>query len=425
MARAAKTQRRAKRKQTRGIHKLSTLAVSRAKAFGYYGDGGGLYLRVGPTGAKSWAFRFKEGGKGHEMGLGPLHAISLAEARDKARGLRRARLDGVNPIDARREERRRKAVERMTAKTMRECGDAYVDAHAAEWRPSQAHQWRQTLRDFVYPRIGELHVAQVDTPAVLSILQPIWGTKTVTASRVRERLEAVIDYAVAAGYRPPGDNPARWSGLLEHTLAKPRKVAPIRHHAALDYREAGAFMAALRGYDLIQARALEFCILTASRIGEAVGARWLEIDLVNGVWTVPPERMKAGKEHKVPLSDAAVAILKSLPRANDYVFPSPRRPGQPIKKNAAAHDILHRRMGREGVTTHGFRATFRTWAGETTAYPREVIEMALAHRVGDATEQAYARGDLFDRRRRLMDDWAKFCATPAAVTGAKVVAIRR
>jgi integrase len=405
---------------TRSIHKLSALAVKQAKTRGYYGDGGGLWLRVGRTGAKSWVFRFKEGGKRHEMGLGPLRDVSLAEAREHAAAMRRARLDGVNPIEARREERHRRAVERMAAKTLHECADAYINAQAPGWRPAHTHQWRQSLRDHVYPIIGDLPVAAIDAPAIIAVLQPMWNTKTVTASRIRKRLEAVLDYAVVAGYRLPGANPAAWSGHLEHTLAKPRKVAPVKHHAAIDYREIGAFMAALRGYDLIQARALELCILTALRISEIIGARWDEFDLASRVWAVPAERMKGKRKHRVPLSKAAVALVERIPRIDDYLFPSPRRPGQPIKKNTATEDVLHRRMRRTDITTHGMRAAFRTWAGETTGYPREVIEMALAHRVGNATEQAYARGDLFERRRRLMEEWAQFATATPSVAGERV-----
>ena len=229
----------------RSIHKLSALAVSRAKKRGYYGDGGGLWLRVGPTGARSWVFRFKQGGKRHEMGLGPLRDITLAEAREHAAEMRRKRLQGINPIEARRKDRHRKAVEHMAAKTLRECSEAYINTQAAGWRPAQAHQWRQSFRDHVYPVIGDLPVATIGAPAVLAVLQPMWNTKTVTASRVRQRLETVLDYAAVAGYRLPGPNPATWSGHLEHTLAKPRKIAPVKHHAAIDYREIGAGSAEL------------------------------------------------------------------------------------------------------------------------------------------------------------------------------------
>jgi integrase len=357
------------------------------------------------------------------MGLGPLRDITLAEAREHAAAMRRKRLQGINPIEAGRKERHRKAVERMAANSLRECSEAYINAQAAGWRPAQAHQWRQSLRDHVYPVIGDLPVATIDAPAVLAVLRPMWNTKTVTASRVRQRLETVLDYAAVAGYRPPGPNPATWSGHLEHTLAKPRKIAPVKHHAAIDYREIGAFMEAVRSYDLIQARALELCILTTLRISETIGARWNEFDFANRVWTVPAERMKGNREHRIPLSEAAVSLLERLPRVHEYLFPSPRRPWQPIKQNTATEDMLRRRMGRAQITTHGMRAAFRTWAGETTAYSREVIEMALAHRVGNATEQAYARGDLFERRRRLMEEWARYCATRSAFREAKVVTV--
>lgn len=301
-----------------------------------------------------------------------------------------------------------------------QCAEHYIEAKRAGWKNAKhAAQWGATLTQYAFPIIGTLNVADVTLPHVLKILEPIWTTKTETASRLRGRIQSVLDYATARGYRT-GDNPARWTGHLKELLPAPGKVARVEHHAALPWQEVGAFMAELRQQAGMGARALELAILTAARSGEVRGATWAEVDLAQAVWTIPANRMKARKEHRVPLSAEAVELLRTLPRiaGSELLFPN--------SKGAALSDMtlsaVLKRMGR-AVTAHGFRSTFRDWAGECTAYPREVIEHALAHQLRDRAEAAYARGTLFDKRRRLMAEWAQFCGIVAPVAG--VVPLRR
>jgi integrase len=406
----------------RTIGKLTALAVTQAKRRGYYGDGGGLFLQVSATGAKSWVFRFKQSGKLREMGLGPTHTVGLAEARERATGCRRLRLDGIDPIELRRAKRLQVKLDDAKALTFRQCGEAYIKAHNAGWKnPKHAKQWPSTLAAYVYPIFGVLPVQAVDVSLVMKVLEQevrggphdepasLWTTKPETASRLRGRIEAIIDWATVRGYRQ-GENPARWRGHLENLLPKKSKVRRVEHHAALPYPEIGAFIVELRQQEGVAARALEFAILTAARTGEAIGARWSELDLAERLWTVPGERMKAGKEHRVPLSDAALAILDDMRaiRQSDFVFPGGRA-GRPISNMAML--MLLRRMGRGDLTAHGFRSSFRDWAAERTGFPAEVAEMALAHTVSDKVEAAYRRGDLFQKRRQLMDAWARHCAT--------------
>jgi integrase len=405
----------------RTIGKLTALAVNQAKRRGYYGDGGGLFLQVSPSGAKSWVFRFKEAGKLREMGLGPTHTVSLAEARQKALECRKARLDGRDPIEARRAERMQVKLDAARAMTFAACAERYIASHKAGWRnPKHAAQWPATLGTYVYPVFGSLPVQAVDVGLVMKAIEPIWTEKPETASRVRGRIEAVLDWATARGYRQ-GENPARWRGHLENLLPKRSKVRRVEHHAALPYAEIAAFTAELRQQEGVAARALEFAILTAARTGEVIGAKWAEIDLGERLWTIPAERMKAGKEHRVPLSDAAVAILEEMRKVRqaDQIFPGGKA-GRPISNMAML--MLLRRMGRGDLTAHGFRSSFRDWAAERTGFPAEVAEMALAHTVSGKVEAAYRRGDLFQKRRQLSEAWAKFCA--AAPAAGKVVPIR-
>jgi integrase len=403
----------------RTIGKLTALAVQRAKPRGYYGDGGGLFLQVSATGAKSWVFRFKEAGRLHEMGLGPVHTVGLAEARERARECRRMRLDGLDPIASRKAARTQAKLDAAKAMTFQQCAERYIAAHRAGWRNGKHRdQWSSTLATYVNPIFGALPVQAIDTALVMKAIEPIWSEKPETASRVRGRIEAILDWATARAFRA-GENPARWRGHLENLLPKRAKVRRVKHHAALPFAEIGAFMAELRQQEGAAGRALQFAILTAGRTGEVIGARWDEVDLAEQLWTVPAARMKAGKEHRVPLSDAALAILEDLQkvRHGDFVFPGGRA-GRSISNMAMAMTL--RRMGRRELTVHGFRSTFRDWASERTGFPREVAEMALAHTVADAVERAYRRGDLFQKRRQLMGAWAKFCtATPA--TGCRVV----
>ena len=397
----------------RTIGKLTALAITQAKRRGYYGDGGGLFLQVSASGAKSWVFRFKEGGRLREMGLGPTHTASLAEARQKALECRKARLDGLDPIEARRGKRIQAKLDAAKAMTFEACAERYIASHKVGWRnPKHAAQWPATLGTYVYPVFGSLPVQAVDVGLVMKAVEPIWAQKPETAGRVRGRIESVLDWATARGYRQ-GENPARWRGHLENLLPKKSKVRRVEHHAALAYAEIAAFMVELRQQEGGAARALEFTILTAARTGEVIGAKWDEIDLDERLWTVPADRMKAGKEHRVPLSDVALAIVEERRKIqqDDHIFPGGKA-GRPISNMAML--MLLRRMGRGDLTAHGFRSSFRDWAAERTTFPAEVAEMALAHTVSDKVEAAYRRGDLFQKRRYLMEAWAKFCATVKA-----------
>ena len=406
----------------RTIGKLTALAVDKSKRRGYYGDGGGLFLQVGVSGSKSWVFRFKEAGKLHEMGLGATHTIGLAEAREMARECRRLRLDGIDPIEARKVARAQARLAAAKAVTFKNCAERYIASHQAGWRSlAHAAQWPSTLGRYVYPVFGSLPVQAIDVGLVLKALEPIWTAKPETAGRVRGRIESVLDWATSRGYRQ-GDNPARWRGHLENLLPTKSKVRRVKHHAALPYAEIGEFIAQLKQQEGVAAQALEFTILTAGRTGEVIGSRWSEISLAERLWTIPAERMKAGKEHRVPLSDAARAILEQMQaiRQDDFVFPGGKTK-RPISNMAMAMTL--RRMGRDDLTVHGFRSTFRDWAAERTDVPREVAEMALAHAVGDKVEAAYRRGDLFEKRRQLMDAWSRFCTAPAGDETARMVSI--
>jgi integrase len=389
---------------------------------GRYGDGHGLLLQVKSPSNASWILRYQRGGKEKALGLGPVHTVTLAEARTRAKAARLQLLDGVDPLEAKRAERDRRVLEAAKNVTFRQCAEQYYTAHADSWSNAKhRQQFNATMRDFVYPVIGSLPVASIDEPMVLKVLAPIWKEKTVTARRVRNRIASVLDYASAAKYRT-GTNPARWEGHLEHLLAAPDKLAPVRHHAALPYGEIASFIAELRTVEGVPARALEFLILTATRTGEVVGASWSEIDFEAKMWTIPRERMKAAREHRVPLSDAAVELLKVLPREqdNEAVFIGSRE-GSGIS-GIAMYRVL--KSLRPDVTAHGFRSTFRTWADEQTSYPHHVVEQALAHTVGTAVERAYRRSDLFERRRKLMEAWARYYATPADVKKGDVVPMR-
>jgi integrase len=393
--------------------RLTDRVARQAKARGMLADGRGLYLRVGPTGAKSWIYRYKVGRKQTDLGLGPYPDVGLAAARMKALALRQQRLNGTDPAAARRADRLRVVLQKARTITFRDCAERYMEAHRAGWRSAHhAQQWADTLANDAYPVLGNLAVASIDTGLVMRVLEPIWKTKTESASRLRGRIEMVLNYATSLGYRE-GENPARWKGHLEHSLPKPSRVkAPVedRRHAALPYAEIGAFMAKLRSDGNLGASALEFAILTAARSGEVMGATWSEIDLEHRIWIVPASRIKAGREHRVSLSDAAVTILNRMAeiRTGDFVFP-----GRRGRMHKDTFPTTLQRLGYNDITAHGFRSTFAQWAAERTNYPHEVREMALAHTVGTAVERAYQRSDLFDRRRRLMDDWATYCAQTA------------
>jgi integrase len=403
----------------RVIGKLTTVEVARARRRGLIGDGGGLFLQVGSTGGKSWIFRWKEDGRHRNMGLGPLDTVSLAEARQKALECRKARLDGRDPIAERREKRMAQRIERAKTVTFAECASRYIAAHKAGWRNRKhADQWTATLATYVYPVFGELPVAVVDLGLVLKAVEPIWIEKPETASRVRGRIESVLGWATTRGYRA-GDNAARWKDHLENLLPARSKVARVEHHPALPYAEIGAFVAELRRQESIAARALEFVILTASRTGEVIGARRGEVHLAKRLWVVPGSRMKAGREHRVPLGPRAMAILEEMPKVNDFVFPGARGGGL---GQMSLLQVLHR-MGRADLTVHGFRSSFSDWCSERTNFPSELREMALAHAIGNKVEASYRRGDMFDKRRALAEAWAKFIEAPTS--DSEVVPLQR
>jgi len=403
----------------RQMGKLASNAVSKTTEPGRYADGGGLYLVVSHGGAKGWAFRYMRAGKAHELGLGATHAFTLAEARERARKLRQQLADGMDPL-AQRQAAKAAAAPQVT---FAQVAEMYIAAHAGTWK-NAAHrrQWSQTLDDYVLPVIGGKGVAEIDTGAVTRVIEPLWQAKPETASRTRGRIEMLLDYASARGWRQ-GDNPARWRGHLENLLPAPHKVAPVQHHAAMRWQDVPAFMAGLRTRQGTAAKALAFLILTAARSAEARGATWGEVDLGAEVWTVRASRMKGAQEHRVPLSGPALALLRDMrPEGvvgeDALVFPG-------AKRGNVLSDVALAKLLPPGVTVHGFRSSFRTWAGEAEAgYAREVVEMALAHKLGDAVEQAYARGDLFQRRKRLMAEWANTCAGVAPAVAGEVVPLR-
>jgi integrase len=414
----------------RATERLTALKVERAKAPGMYADGGGLYLRVTPEGTRNWVLRYMLDRRPRWMGLGPLALYGLAEARARALDARRKRHEGIDPIDTRRAERARQRFDAAKAVSFQQCAEAYVNAHRAGWRNKKhAGQWSATLSTYAYPVIGALPVQAVDTVLVLKVLEPIWTAKPETASRVRGRIESVLDFAKVRGYRD-GENPARWRGHLDKLLPKRSKVRKVRHHPALPYAELPAFMAELRAQEGISARALEFTILTAARTNETIGARCREVDLQTKIWVLSAERMKAERGHRVPLSSPAIVLVRRTEQAGDeeHLFANDKGVGL---SNMAMLEVVRgmneRRakdskpkwidptQGKE-VVPHGFRSTFRDWAAERTNFPSEVVEMALAHVVEDETEAAYRRGDLFDKRRRLMGAWAEFLSKAPADT---------
>lgn len=406
----------------RSINRLSSRSLASKTKRGRYADGGGLYLQVSDNEAKSWLFRFMLNGKSRQMGLGSLHTISLAEARDEALLCRKQLRDGFDPIEARKLKLGKAQADAAKVMTFKACAEKYISSHSAGWKNvKHVSQWQNTLKTYVYPVFGDLPVQSIDTGLVTKVIEPIWVTKTETASRVRGRIEAVLDWASARKYRT-GENPARWKGHLENLLPKRAKVQRIKHHAALPYSETGAFMDTLRKQESVSARGLEFLILTAARTGEVIGATWDEIDFNKAVWVIPAERMKGSKEHRVPLSAASKAVLQKMQdvAVSNYVFPGGKR-NRPLS-NMAFLQLL-KRMKRGDLTGHGFRSTFRDWVAERTNYPNEVAEMALAHVVGDKVEAAYRRGDMLDKRQKLMDAWAEYCSNLEGVGGASVVSI--
>lgn len=397
----------------RKSNRLNALTVNKINDPGLYSDGEGLYLQVTTAGVKSWLYRYMRKGVARSMGLGPIHAVSLAKARIKKDVYKAQLFDGVDPFEAREEQQRILSGDDEVAMTFRECAEAYHAAHKDGWRNAKhADQWINTLKTHAFPHIGATAVGEIDVNRIMNVLDPIWKDKTETASRLRGRMEAVLDWARVRGYRT-GENPARWKGHLDHLLLPRSKVNKVEHHAALPFAAVADFTLKLRQAQGVSQLALEFVILTAARTSEVLNMTWPEVKLDTRLWTVPAERMKANREHRVPLSNRAVEILKIMQGAkeNNYVFPG-RKEKRPLS-NMALLQIL-RRMDRGDLTVHGFRSTFRDWAAECTNHSREVAEMALAHIRQDKTEAAYARGDLFEKRRKLMDEWADYCAPSTA-----------
>jgi integrase len=387
--------------------KLKSVAVAKLGP-GLHSDGNGLYLSVGRNGSRSWVFRFMREGRAREMGLGSSGAVGLADARLKAQDARKLLAGGTDPINARDAVREARRIEEAKGVTFDRCADAFIESHRAGWKNAKhAAQWTATIRTYASPHIGRLPVQDVDAERVLAVLYPIWKTKPETANRLRGRIEQILDYAKVLKYRA-GENPAQWRGHLVHLLPPRAKVQKVVHHPALPYADIPAFMATLREQGGTAARVLEFTILTAARTSEAIAAQWSEVDFSAKTWTVPGQRMKSGREHRVPLSAGALSVLKALSRDNEYLFPGGTRSAPHLSNMAML--VMLGRMNRGDLTVHGFRSTFKDWAREQTNFPDAVAEAALAHVVGDKTEAAYARGDLFEKRRLLMQDWADFCA---------------
>jgi integrase len=425
----------------RALNKLTTLGVKHLNKPGLHGDGGGLYLQISETGAKSWIFRFMIGGRAREMGLGSVSTFTLAEARERARLQRQLLADGVDPIEHRKAKQAETELAKAQTVAFEDCAKRYIDAHKSGWKSGKhADQWTSTLRTWAYPIIGKLSVGGITTTLVMKVLQqPVgngpdaptfWNARTETASRVRGRIEKVLDWARAQKMRD-GENPARWKGLLENLLPARSQVSPVEHRKALPYADIPKFMAELRRRDSVSARALEFTVLTAARTGDTIGAKRSEIDDKSRTWTVPAARLKGRRgarrrDHVVPLSDRAIEILDDLGQDADYLFANEN--GDPLS-NMAMLELLQGMGFGEDLTVHGFRSTFKDWCAEQTAYPNEMSEMALAHTVSDKVEAAYRRGDMRERRRRLMTDWARYCASPPskarqAATDDRVVALR-
>jgi integrase len=393
------------------MRRLTAVQVAKVTKPGMYGDGQGLYLQVTGAGAKSWIYRYQLHGKEHYLGLGSASAVTLKRARELLAEPRRLRAEGIDPVTVKREQYSAARLAAAKGVTFRQCAENYIAAHEHAWKSAvHRRQWRTSLQKDAYPILGSLPVQEIDTSLVLGVLRPIWQTKPESASRLRGRIETILDAAKSAELRT-GENPARWSGHLENLLPAPRKVRKVEHHAALPYRDVPAFMSELRKRQGLGARALELTILTAARTSEVLGARWDEIDFREHIWTIPASRMKAGKEHKIPLSKRALELLRDLHSTRRDVLVFPGKPGKSIS-NMAMLKVLSL-MHRADVTVHGFRSSFRDWAAEQTSHPSEVVEMALAHTVGSAVEAAYRRGDLFEKRSRLMTDWSEFCAVTA------------
>lgn len=417
--------------------KLSALKVMQVKKPGLYGDGDGLFLQVGRSGSKSWIFRYTFAERRRDMGLGSLKFVSLAEARAKALSARKLLLEGMDPIEERAAKMKAVVAAAANSVTFKVAATKFIEANKSGWRNTKhADQWTATLEAYAHPVIGDESVSRIDHEMVLQVLEPIWSVKTETARRVRGRIENILDWARARNLRS-GENPARWRGLLEHSLPKQPKATLVQHHPALPYRDVAALMKVLEEQPVVAARALEFTILTAARTSEVTAATWAEVDLESRLWIIPATRIKAGREHRVPLSDAAVAVVTQQKdvRRNEYVFPS-IIDDQPLSIMAMAELLKRMREAKVAIamktvpsgerarhfTVHGFRSTFRDWAAEQTSHASEVAEMALAHVVSDKVEAAYRRGDLLAKRFSLMEEWASHCGRPTTQRRLRAVA---
>ena len=394
------------------VNRLSAVKVAAIHTPGLHPDGAGLYLKVTEGGTRSWIFRYTRNGKTRDMGIGPYPAISLAKARESAAQARKQLVDGADPLSEKSLKRRRETAIASRETTFAACAEALITSQESGWRnPKHRAQWRSTLTTYVYPTLGRLDVRDVDTAAIIQVLEPIWTTRTETASRIRGRIESVLGWATAHGLRE-GPNPATWRGHLNKLLPASSKVRRTRHHPALSYAELPSFLTSLRQQNGVAPTALEFLILTASRTSEVLQAEWREFDLVSRVWTVPAERMKAGKQHRVPLSDRAIKLLEKMSPLKEagYVFPGGKQ-GRPLSNMAL---LMLLRSLHPGVTTHGFRSTFRDWAAEMTDFPREIAESSLAHTISSDAEAPYLRSDLLDRRRVLLELWSTYCSHEVA-----------
>jgi len=389
------------------INKLSDRKVAALSKTGLYGDGAGLWLKVTATGSKSWIFRYTRNKKTTDIGLGSALTVSLAEAREAALNQRKILVAGDNPLELKKAAAANRKLSKAISMTFQQCSEAYIEINRHGWKnPKHHQQWQNTLAAYCYPLIGQLPVSDIDTKLIIKCLEPIWITKNETVSCLRGRIEQILSWATVSKHRE-GDNPARWRGHLDMILPRPAKVQKTKHHAALPYVEINAFISALRHQDAMAAKCLEFTILTACRTNEAIGATWTEIDFEQKLWIVPADRMKAEREHRIPLSSRCIEILSEMPRLNDFVFAGGRGKGL---SNMAMAELL-KRMGYRGITVHGFRSCFRDWAAERTNYPHELCEMALAHTIKNQAEAAYRRGDMIEKRRKLMEDWLKFADT--------------
>ena len=393
-----------------GINRLSARAVETAKSSGLIADGGGLYLQVSKSGAKSWLYKFMLNGRSREMGLGSLKAVSLASAREKAALCRSSLADGIDPIEARKAGRSRSIAADQKTITFEDAADAYIATHESGWKNAKhASQWRNTLAADAYPVAGQLLVSDIDTEVIMRILKPIWALKPETAGRLRGRIERILDWATVSGFRQ-GPNPARWRGYLENLLPSKSRLHSVQHHSAMPYQGIGDFVLQLRERDGIAAQALEFLIYTAARTSEVRGASWDEFDLDRGIWAIPGPRTKVGKEHRIPLAERPLQIVKVLHgnATGDFVFPG-RKPGKGLS-DMALLSVLRRLEIKQ--TVHGFRSSFRDWAADQTQVPREVAEQALAHTISNKVEAAYLRSDFFEKRRDLMNLWAAHLDSP-------------